>query len=298
MLTPNQMQLTMSDEAIVDVYTFGQKNNPCIIISPALMGNVQSYSPIIDNLVNNQDYYVVFANLRAHVAKEKKQNKGKGMRLSRLSSDLHEVMQQLNCQRPILLGHSIGCAVIWGTIEIYGQHNMSGFIFLDQPPALMLTENNKMGYDPSWSVFDINNYATLSKQMLQMQSKAAFKDFVIEQYSNGFITDEARKQGLFDQWIDAAESMDPANIMRSMIETLNHDWTDLIPNIKLPTLIVGGKASLTPWESQCWMGEQIKDSTVLILEKDQGGVHGMFLDSTGATLLNNAIDQFLQAISN
>src|SRR6476619_4049285 len=30
------------------------------------------------------------------------------------------------------------------------------------------------------------------------------------------------------------------------------DWRDLIPAINIPTLVVGGKASLVPWKSQVW----------------------------------------------
>jgi pimeloyl-ACP methyl ester carboxylesterase len=57
------------------------------------------------------------------------------------------------------------------------------------------------------------------------------------------------------------------------------DWRDVIPRIDIPTLIVGGRASLVGWRSQVWIGSQIRGSSVEIFEEDEGGNHFMFMEN-------------------
>ena len=57
------------------------------------------------------------------------------------------------------------------------------------------------------------------------------------------------------------------------------DWRDLIPLINVPTLVVGGKASLVPWPSQVWISGQIKGSQLVIFEENEGGAHFMFVEN-------------------
>ena len=49
---------------------------------------------------------------------------------------------------------------------------------------------------------------------------------------------------------------------RQHVATLlyNHstqDWRDLIPRLQLPALVVGGRVSVVPWQSQEWIAKQI-----------------------------------------
>jgi non-heme chloroperoxidase len=53
----------------------------------------------------------------------------------------------------------------------------------------------------------------------------------------------------------------------------------VIPRIKIPTLVVGGKASLVPWTSQVWVSKQIKGSRLEVFEESEGGAHFMFMEA-------------------
>ena len=66
-----------------------------------------------------------------------------GMKVARLSKDLFELITALNLKRASLLGHSMGAAVIWSYIELFGDAELSKLILIDQPP--MLTSN------PNWT---------------------------------------------------------------------------------------------------------------------------------------------------
>lgn len=57
------------------------------------------------------------------------------------------------------------------------------------------------------------------------------------------------------------------------------DWRKTIPLINIPTLVVGGKASLVPWKSQVWIADQIKGARLEIFEENEGGAHFMFFEN-------------------
>ena len=66
---------------------------------------------------------------------------------------------------------------------------------------------------------------------------------------------------------------------RLLFDHATNDWRDLIPAINIPTLVVGGKASLVPWKSQVWVGSQIKGAQTEIFEENEGGAHFMFMEN-------------------
>jgi pimeloyl-ACP methyl ester carboxylesterase len=53
----------------------------------------------------------------------------------------------------------------------------------------------------------------------------------------------------------------------------------VIPNITLPTLVVGGRASVVPWKSQVWIQKQVRGSRIEIFEENEAGSHFMFMEN-------------------
>jgi len=49
------------------------------------------------------------------------------------------------------------------------------------------------------------------------------------------------------------------------------DWRDLVPRIKVLTLIISGRASKIPWQSQDWIHGQIRGSQFEVFEEAEGG---------------------------
>ena len=56
------------------------------------------------------------------------------------------------------------------------------------------------------------------------------------------------------------------------------DWRDLIPRLALPTLVVGGRVSTVPWQSQEWIAKQVPGARHEIFEEEDGGNHFMFIE--------------------
>jgi pimeloyl-ACP methyl ester carboxylesterase len=78
-----------------------------------------------------QRYHIVAIDLRGHGKSEKVTY---GYRISRLSKDIQELIDFLQLEKPHLLGHSIGCAVIWSYIDLFGTNEMDRLVLVDQSP--------------------------------------------------------------------------------------------------------------------------------------------------------------------
>jgi pimeloyl-ACP methyl ester carboxylesterase len=69
------------------------------------------------------------------------------------------------------------------------------------------------------------------------------------------------------------------------------DWRDLIPRLELPTLVVGGRVSVVPWQSQEWIAGQVKGAHLEIFEEEEGGNHFMFIE--GHEKFNGIVADFV-----
>ena len=69
------------------------------------------------------------------------------------------------------------------------------------------------------------------------------------------------------------------------------DWRDVIKTIRLPTLVVGARASIFSAESQIWIADQIPGAQVEIFSADEGGSHFMCYENP--TKFNALVDAFL-----
>lgn len=76
-------------------------------------------------------YHVIAIDLRGHGKSEKVTY---GYRISRLSKDIQELIDVLQLEKLHLLGHSMGCAVIWSYIELFGTNEIDCLVFVDQSP--------------------------------------------------------------------------------------------------------------------------------------------------------------------
>ena len=59
-----------------------------------------------------------------------------GLKISRLSKDLYEFLNELDLNDVALLGHSMGSSVIWCYIDLFGFERLSKIILVDQSPFL------------------------------------------------------------------------------------------------------------------------------------------------------------------
>jgi non-heme chloroperoxidase len=83
---------------------------------------------------------VIAVDMRGHGDSDKPAH---GYRISRFAKDLHDVLGALDLTEVNLLAHSLGCAVVWCYLDMFGPERLAKLILVDQSP--FLTAN------PAWS---------------------------------------------------------------------------------------------------------------------------------------------------
>ena len=91
--------------------------------------------------------------------------------MSRLAADLHSLITStwLATAKPALLGTSLGCAVIWSYVELFGQEGLSKFIFVDQAPSQWVFPDWTLG---SKGIYDAASLARIQAAVLDLDSFA------------------------------------------------------------------------------------------------------------------------------
>jgi pimeloyl-ACP methyl ester carboxylesterase len=215
-------------------------------------------------------YRVIAVDMRGHGESDKPDF---GYKISRLAKDTHDLIHALDIDEVNILGHSMGSSVIWNYYDMYGPERLSKLLLIDQMP--MITSN------PAWSEEErISSGAIFNPQSLYETINALAGPDGVET-TRGFIGNMVTKAIPEEDkaWIIERNLRMPREHAATLL--YNHstqDWRDLIPRITLPSLVVGGRVSVVPWQSQAWVAEQIPGARLEIFEEEDGGNHFMFIE--------------------
>ena len=196
-----------------------------------------------------------------------------GYRVSTLAIDLRHFILGLNLDQITLLGHSMGAAVIFSYFEQFGSDRIKGIILDDQPAALTLDdETSNQVKKEAGVIFTLEQLTAICDALRGDGSMNATREMLAGMLSERLIAESM-------EWILTENLKLPRKHAATLLwDCAVADWRKVIPQIDVPTLVIGGKASVVPWESQQWNHEQIDRSECKILEAEQGGYHFAFLE--------------------
>jgi len=107
---------------------------PAVVLIHGWSGSSKYFQLNVDALAKR--CRVVTMDLRFHGESDKP---NWGFHVARLAADLHALIEGTWLASaepaPALLGTSLGCAVIWSYVELYGEGRCSKLIFVDQAPS-------------------------------------------------------------------------------------------------------------------------------------------------------------------
>ena len=214
---------------------------------------------------------VIAIDMRGHGQSEKP---AFGYRISRFAKDLHEVLTALDLSDVILLGHSMGCSVIWCYWDLFGAQRLAKLIFVDQQ-AFMLR-------NPTWTEAQVRVVGgTLGAGALFEMINALADvdgDTVREKFIGARFTPAV--DGATVKWVlEQNRHLPREHAAALLFHHATQDWRDVVARITLPTLIVTGRAGNKPLPSQEWIRDQIPGSRLEIFEADEGGEHFMFIEN-------------------
>lgn len=213
-----------------------------------------------------------------------------GYRVQRLAKDLFELIDALQLDQPDVLAHSMGAAVLWSYLSLFGaERPPRRLIFVDEPRALLAR--------PDWS------------EKERQEAGAIIPDF---DALTGFVgkirvsdRPETVAEILRPMFTGAIGEQDLLGIARDNLKLPRHhvadlladnviqDWHAVIERIRHPTLVFGGAGSVHPAACQHWIAEAIPGAELDVFPADEGGSHFLFYENPKR--FNGQVMRFLQA---
>jgi non-heme chloroperoxidase len=237
------------------------------------------------NQVNHfsQNYRVLALDMRGHGESSKPEH---GYRIYRLSQDVREFMEALDLTDANLMGHSMGCSILWGLYDLFGADRVSKFVFVDEPPSL----SNNITLTPE-AVAQSGAIFTPEATFGTAVALAADSDgSVTTGFVTGMFTPDCPKD-IIEKSISLNFKFPRDKAAALVVDHIHNDWRDVMARISVPALCIGGKASFVPWSSIVWQAEQMPKGKHEIFEASDGGSHFMFMENPGK--FNQAVEQFL-----
>lgn len=230
----------------------------------------------------SREYRVIAMDMRSHGQSDRVVH---GMRISRLAKDLHDVIETLKLDHFYILAHSLGCSVFYSYLDMFGTSLIKKAILVDQPAVLtanpIWSEEERLNYGATYDAvknFDIINAMTNAKFVL-------VKSEIISSMTS------KKASGAIRSFIASCFDIDPEAAALLYRNHLCTDWRDVIQRLEIPSLIIGGHASITPWQSQRWISKQILNARLKIFDEHEGGSHFMFVENP--ILFNQVVADFL-----
>jgi pimeloyl-ACP methyl ester carboxylesterase len=187
-----------------------------------------------------------------------------GYHIERMAADFKELLDAEELENVNVLGHSMGNSVFWCYVEIWGQDRIDKYVLAEEGPTFVS--------DPSWTEEEQTTYrGTMDWDMFMTPAMQATMS--VPQEGESEETGLARGEGMARLWKDH----------------LANDWSDVIPEIKVPTLLIFGAnshfASENLWN---FMQDSIEGSELLILENT-----GHLVNQESPEEFNAAVIDFL-----
>ena len=232
----------------------------------------------------SQQYRMIALDMRGHGLSAKIDY---GYKVHRFAKDLDELIQYLQLRELNLLGHNFGATVICCYLELFNVSPISKLIFIDRAAVPMM--------NPLWTQTEIRRYGPSSDpktiDQLCHQITTSQDDHFMNIFFNTMVNRVAKDE--HKQLVLKCSDTLPKKAAAALLyDAFYQDWRSLFPKITLPTLIIGGRASLISASSQIWTSQQIPNAKLVIFEEHEGGKHFSFVEN--ATYFNQVIDSFIQ----
>ncbi|MDB5823576.1 MAG: putative hydrolase signal peptide protein [Herminiimonas sp.] len=193
-----------------------------------------------------------------------------GSRISRFSMDLKELADHLSLAKADYVGWSMGAAVLWSYIDLFGTKGIRKIAFVDEPISIYShsdwseQERRDAGgttTSPERMVAAFTAGAPVNSLVTDMKpiERAMLKD------SPAFLNSES--------FANAFIKNDPKALARVLFDHTTNDWRDVVRHkIDVPAAIFSGEES-NNLPSQRWAQSVIPNATLYAYSKAEQGDH-------------------------
>ncbi|KAI0867251.1 Alpha/Beta hydrolase protein [Hypoxylon argillaceum] len=243
----------------------------CVLLLHGFSGSSLYFKRNV-SFISSKDRWVVAPDMRGHGESGRTQG---GYHVARLAADLRQIVAHLrSLSRPDLkiipVGCSIGAAVLWTYVELFGCDDFTAFVFVDQAP---LQDRSPFG---NWDLtrahkgcFD--EATTRSAQELWIQDSAAAHRNLV-QSSLGYLhapsaddaVSEEQKEEDMRFFVGISALCDQEWLAKLISDHTRYDHREAAELIDRPTLVLYGK------RSGCFTYEGVSETAVRVNRKCQG----------------------------
>ena len=204
-----------------------------------------------------------------------------GHRISRYAADMKDLIEALGLEGVVLLGWSMGAAIAWSYMDLFGTLHLAGHVSVDQSPRQYYSETWRWGQP---GCYDAEALAILSTR-LEYDAPAVARGLVGGCLGDTYQATPEETEALARE----IDKCPPAVRAEIMADHTHLDWRDMLPRITLPTLVcVGRQSKVFPWRGSAYVGEMVPGARTVFFE--QSG-HMPFYEEAEA--FNRAVGDFV-----
>lgn len=193
-----------------------------------------------------------------------------GSRVTRLSTDLKEFTEYLGLQIADYCGWSMGAAILWGYIDLFGTQGIGKLVLVDEPVSIYShadwSEQERLDAGGMTSsvermVATFTTGAPSNQLVVDMKvvERAMAKDSPYYENSSSFANEFVKT--------------DPQYTAKVLFDHATNDWRDVIRHkINVPTAIFSGDYS-NNLPSQRWMASVIPNARLYAYTRSEQGDH-------------------------
>lgn len=268
----------LTNDGIRIYYEERGSGHPLILIH-GWSGTSKYFVRNFESLSNS--FRVIQFDLRGHGESDKPQW---GFHVHRLAADLNNLMDHLQLPNVAVLGCSLGCAVIWAYVELYGVNRISAAMFVDQSPWQMVAPDGSWQYGSS-GAFSESAIACLSAKLIDNPRRCHEKNvqMCLNREPTGhetefFVTESLKAQPWF--------------LAKLMANHSNIDWRSVLRLVTCPALVIVGKRSkVFPWQGVAHAADKMPNARLITFEE---GSHWLYYEE--ADRFNAVVTTFLQKL--
>lgn len=221
---------------------------PCVLLMHGFSGSSMYFTRSFNTL--KETLWVIAPDMRGH---GKSDHTRGGYHVARLAADLLGLVGHLRKFSPnvqiVPVGCSIGAAVLWTYVELFGCGDFAGLVFIDQAPL----QDRSMfdDWDKTKAHTGCYDEASLlvAQESLMQHTKEAHANLVRSSLGyrhspqeDDMISDEdAIKDEVF--FTEISNECDPVWLARLLADHTRYDHRESIESITIPTLVLAGRRS-------------------------------------------------------
>ena len=193
-----------------------------------------------------------------------------GTRVARFSADLKEFSDQLGLKSADYCGWSMGAAVLWGYIDLFGTNGIHKAVFVDEPVSIYSHAD--------WSEQQRRDAGAMTSSAERMvatfTSGAPTNSLVVDikVLERAMAKDSpsyVNSQAFAGEFVKT----DPQYTAKVLFDHATNDWRDVISHkIDVPTAIFTGEYS-SNLPSQRWIASVIPSASLYVYRKEEQGDH-------------------------